>query len=328
MEELIFRSLRGDASDLDERQLRRWRLSSAENEAYYQEIVRLWSLDAGDRPEGSPPPPPGLESILKTAESRRTSALPLTRRVARGHSQWVAGAVAIAAMLVALFGISLLRSVPDHSPGLNVANFATGEEETVMVTLNDGSFVRLAPSSRLRFGDREDEREVWLEGRAFFAVAHDSVRPFSVRTQAGEALVLGTRFEIHVQDDDMRLAVSEGEVSLSTDEDRVGVRAGEVAHLTGRSPPSVVQVDDVFEFIEWPQGLLIFQATPLDQVARELAYHFGVSLVIPDPAVGRRTVTGWFVDEEFEEVLTAVCRATQTRCSIEADSVRVRPKLP
>lgn len=238
---------------------------------------------------------------------------------------WLTPALAAAAVILLAVGGLWYRSTRPWNPAFGVREFATGSLQTVTVTLADGSFVRLAPNSRLRLPPGGDKRQVWLDGRAYFAVRSDSTHPFTVHTNAGDALVLGTRFELKVDGDDLRLAVVEGHVRLASTDASVAVSAGEVSQMKRGGAPSVIKVKDVTKLLDWPDGLLIFQSTPLAQVGDALEHHFDVTVDISDSLVARRVVTGWFAEESLDEVLTAVCRATQSRCSLDGKHVSISP---
>jgi transmembrane sensor len=335
MDDLILRSLQGRAGDLEARILRKWREESPANEAHYRQLARVWHLESRGLPDGAPPSLPSLERVIGAAEARRAASgggpgpgRPHPRF--RGWRRPLAG-VAMAA-LAAAAGLMLVVGLPETDPtdvapsrSFAAAEFTTGSNQSVTVNLNDGSYVRLAPYSRLQVTAEDGVREVWLEGRGYFAVASDPDRPFTVRTRMGDALVIGTRFEVDVRDENLRLVVTEGHVALSTGSERVDVRAGDVIHLAGSGTPVVEQVEDVHQFLDWPKGLLVFHSTPLEQVARELGDHFGIPFEISGPGVADRKVTGWFDDETLEEVLSAVCRATDTRCVTNGGVVRMTP---
>src|SRR5437870_3238042 len=122
--------------------------------------------------------------------------------------------------------------------------------------------VRLLPEAQ--------RREAWLEGRAYFAVAKIEGQPFEVRTRTGTAQVLGTRFDLSVDDNGLRLMVAEGRVALSADGKRVDVKAGEVSQVIAGSSFSVTRVPDVLSLMDWKGSFLAFQSTPLKDVAREI----------------------------------------------------------
>jgi len=336
MDDLILRSLQGRAGDLEVRILRKWRDASPANEAHYRQVARVWHLERPGLPDGAPPPRPPLDRVIGAAETRR-AASGEGRGPGRAHPRfrrWRGPVTGVAmAALAAAAGLLLVVGLPETGPtsdpatsrSFAAAEFTTGSNQSVTVNLNDGSYVRLAPYSRLQVMADDGVREVWLEGRGYFAVASDPERPFTVRTRMGDALVIGTRFELDVKDENLRLVVSEGHVALSTGTERVDVTAGDVIHLAGSGTPVVEQVEDVHQYLDWPDGLLVFHSTPLEQVARELGDHFGVPFEISGPGVSDRKVTGWFDDETLEEVLSAVCRATNTRCVTNGGLVRMTP---
>lgn len=313
MYDLIARSLQGELTLLEQRNLNGWRRASPENERLYQELVWMWRQRPEVLPQGVPPSAPSAEDLLRGARGREPSDR-LKRVLARGLP-WVGLAAGVAAL-----ALGLPHGAPSQAQadcGFGVSHFNTNPTETLTVALNDGSFVRVAPGSRLEVGATQQCREVRLEGRAFFAIARDEGKPFLVRTRLGDAQVLGTRFEVRVEHSNLRLAVAEGTVALASPTGSVTLRQGDVSHLVEGQQPSVIHTDDIDGLLDWPGGTLLYQATPLSQVVRELERHFNVAVVMADSTLGARRVTGSFTNENLEDVLTAICRATGARCSIK-----------
>jgi ferric-dicitrate binding protein FerR (iron transport regulator) len=163
-------------------------------------------------------------------------------------------------------------------------------------------------------------RDVWLDGRAYFSVAKQDGRRFRVRTALGQAVVLGTRFDLRAQDGELHLVVVEGRVALSAGNDEVPVEAGQVSGvIAGRITPAV-SIPDARAEVDWIGHFLVFDGTPLLSAASELARVYGVAIRIEAPALEARTITGWFSDQTYDEVVTAVCRVVKARCTV-ADSV-------
>lgn len=311
-------------SDVESKILQRWRQATPENDEDFAQVVHLWRIGVPPLPPGEAPSRPELQPILTEAETRRAEVSPIRRGILARCRHWLTPSAAAAALVVLGFGLAKLGLEPSEVGGLGAAEFTTGSNETVSVTLNDGSFVRLAPDSRLRVIDTSrDRREVWLEGRGFFAIASHATRPFYVTTRAGVTQVLGTRFEVRVEEGGMRVAVVEGRVLLQAGGERVEVAGGEVSHVKDGSRPSVVKVSNVHELLHWPGGLLAFQATPLSQVVVELEAHFGIEFDIADPSVAERRVTAWFGVESFDEVVTTICRVVDAQCAFDGERVTV-----
>lgn len=73
---------------------------------------------------------------------------------------------------------------------------ATAQPHTIRLT--DGTRVRVAPGGQLKYPGRfaAQHRTVYLQGEAFFDVAHDKAHPFRVYTRQLVTTVLGTSFRV------------------------------------------------------------------------------------------------------------------------------------
>lgn len=70
---------------------------------------------------------------------------------------------------------------------------------------------------------------------------------------------------------------------------------------------------------------LVFQSTPLEQVARELEQHYDIRVRVVDEGVAQRTVTAWFTDESVEDVLMMICRVADVHCSLSDGLATIEP---
>jgi len=324
IDDLILRSFEGRLSELEQRQLQRWLQTDPGNQRRFDELRRVWQLapPAGDSATIAPPDP---ALLMREAERRRADA---TRaRALRGwRSPWLVGLAAAALLVVAgRFALERRARTAAREP-FRAEEFRTRAGETATLLLSDGSYVRLAPSSTVRVEPRREMREVELRGRAFFAVASDSSRPFVVRTPIGTARALGTQFEVRTEGDRLRLAVVEGRVALSTGRATVEVGESQVGHARADGEPTVVAVDNIYDLLRFPGGLLVYQTMPLQNVIRELEYHFQVQIEVTDSALARREFTGSFGNESFDEVLTSICRAVGAVCSVADGRAAIAPR--
>jgi transmembrane sensor len=322
VEEAIIRHLQGRASASEVAALERWRRSAPENEVRYAELARLWAVTGAAEPAAIASVSPSAAELLGGA--RRGAATQGTA-AARRRSRGIAVALAAAALIVLALGITWPRSGAPEGDLFAASEFTTGPAERVTATLRDGSVVRLAPNSRLRVVASAEAREVWLDGKAYFAVATQAGRPFIVRTRAGDALVLGTRFEVKVEETELRVVVVEGRVALSAAEETVEVGAGEVSQVVAGRAPSLERIEDVTPELEWLGNFLVFQDTPLTEVAREIEQQYGVRVLLPDREVAERTVTASFTDRSVEEVLMVVCRVVDAHCSLRGTVASIEP---
>jgi transmembrane sensor len=307
VEDLIARVLEGVADIGEQDQLEDWRRAKPENERTFQEFARVWELGEDRTLAAIISSPPPLERITIEAERRRAQVIPFVRPRKPGRMRFAWAAAAVMAIAAGV-GVAIIVEEPRLV-------LVTGPSETSTTQLSDGSIVRLGPDSRVEVRGT-DQRSVHLEGSAFFAVATDSATPFMVHTEAGLAEVKGTRFEVRAAADSLRLVVVEGRVNLSAAGSNVEVDHGAVSRIvTGLAPSSPEEVD-VWRLLEWPGGLLIYQATPLDQVVKEVGAFFDRPIILRNAQLSKTRVTAWFEDQSFEEVVTTVCAVVGADCRL------------
>lgn len=328
MDELILVSLKGEATLAEERELLRWRRESDENERYYQEFARAWQLAEGGDELLFPGPVPTAADVIRIAEAELDEATSSRPRRARNlvHGWGMRVAAAAAMVLLGFFAADLRTDEPPLDLGYGADEFVTGAGETATVSLRDGTVVRLAPESRLRLTGDMREREVHLAGRAYFAVAKREGKPFRVRSSAGEVTVLGTRFDLQTDREDLRLVVVEGRVAVAARGHETEVGAGEMSRVVEGTLLPVSRVPDVHTQIDWLGRFLAFQATPLADVARELELQYQVRVEITDPELAGRTITTWLADRSLEDVLRIVCAVALAECSAGDGVVTIQPQ--
>ncbi len=314
--ERIVRCLQNRLRDGEDGELARWRAQSPENERYYQEMQQLWWCAREASPESVAPRPSAAFLLARSGAPREVAAW---GRAGVWRSAWLRAAAVV--LLVGL-GYAGARYPRSASP-LGVTEFTTGNSEMVTVRLADSTTVRLGPRSRLTIDATPGGRTVRLDGHAFFAVAKRAGKPFVVRTRVGQVTVLGTRFDVNVNNDDLRLLVVQGRVALKASGEQVQVGANEMTHVVAGSRPSTVAVSDVQSMLAWMGGTLVFQDTPARQAVEEIENRYRVQVEL-DPGLADRTVTAEFTGQSFEEVLTVLCRVIVARCVIEGTVAQVR----
>jgi transmembrane sensor len=320
MDELIVRHMNGETTDLEEHTLRRWRTESPDHERKYREVAGLWRLssEGGGEVVG----PPAVGSIVAEAERRRHAESLRTKRRKALRSPWLGYGLGAAAVLTLLTFMLVDREGDAGGSLLSPVESHASAGDVVTMSLSDGSVLRLAASTTVEFPRAEDRREVALAGRAFFAVA-SSPEPFVVHTALGDVTAHGTRFEVSVQQSEIRVVVVEGVVSLGRSDISAEVIAGQVAYLSEDTGVRVVSRDDVWSLLDWTGGLLLFQATPLSEVAEELERHFGLDVILAEELASLR-ITAWFADEGVEEVVSAICVVAGAECRIDDASITIR----
>lgn len=154
--------------------------------------------------------------------------------------------------------------------------------------LADGTRATLNPGSVLCYQPHKAPRQVSMRGKVLYEVVHDPAHPFTVSAPSATVTVLGTVFQVEADDNGTRVDVSEGRVRFSG-------TAGESLILTAGQGASLREGVPVRE-----KSVFRFDATPLEEVLKELSVYYGVSL---SSDAREKRLTGTFSTGSLDEIL-------------------------
>lgn len=330
--ELLVRYVAAVATDAEREEVERWLGASPEHREILDgvraaiaqsrrelspkdEAAMLASLKreiAAAAPDGSARPP------LKIVRDDRARTVRLTFPARR--SPWLARVRAAAAAVLIVgagaAGVWLLDSPSrQEQVGEEPTVVATRRGQRLSVRLADNTVVVLAPASRLEVapGYGKPERRVRLEGEAAFTVEHDEARPFAVETRRAVARDLGTWFVVRAYEDDSatEVVVAEGLVAVAPAEDAASAAAvdsvlvtpGQLARVGADGQLGVTRGVAVERYFAWTEDRLVFENTPLAEVAARIERWYDVEVRLADPATATWPVTVTFEHERPEDVL-------------------------
>ncbi len=229
-----------------------------------------------------------------------------------------------------------LGEAPAPAP-VAAKEYRTTRGQRLALKLADGSSILLAPASVLRidpaYGARA--RPVALEGEAYFDVAHDAARPFSVRTSRTVARDLGTRFVVRAYADEpvTDVVVAEGRVAVG----RIGAAPGQLAdsllldpgtrgRLSADGALTLATTVNLDGYLDWTEGRLVFRNTPLPDALRRIGRWYDVDIRLAGPGLATRTLTASFHREPAAEVVRLV--ATTFGLRVERDGAAFVLRAP
>jgi transmembrane sensor len=250
---------------------------------------------------------PALAEALAScaAGGRLSNADVRAMRAARRRNVATAGAAALA--LVAGVG-AWLGLQPAPVPAPTMLHYATARGEQRTVRLADGSMVRLNGATRIAISLASDRREVRLEsGEAYFDVAHDATRPFTVRAGTSDARVLGTAFDIDLRREQVDLAVYRGAVRFGPQRDggtSVVVKAGWRSHFAAGAAAAPRRFDVAQQ--DWRSGWLDTEGMKLGDLVEILNRRGGSLVLPPSAALADMPVAGRFRLDDPGQLLDAI----------------------
>ena len=210
----------------------------------------------------------------------------------------IAASVLLAALLI---GFLIRNSVPSETV------VATQYGETREFTLPDGTDVFLNANSTIRYAADETPREVWLEGEAYFQVVKQKnavtkrADDFKVHTKNLTVRVLGTRFVVDSRKEQVVLDEGKVEVQPRTDyQSHLSLAPGEMAVLNQKTNQIKITRVNSYDYIAWKDNQLIFDETPLYEIAQLLEERYGYEVKFADPATRQETFNGTFPADDLQ----------------------------
>ena len=302
----------------------------------------------------------GLERMRREEEAAPVRTLPVVRRLGDGGAlpaeESVAGSsavpvagplrigrrvwwIAAASVLVLVAGAALflrLRNSGGAEKAAPVAMLTAGRGARKFAKLPDGTQLWLNAGSRivLARGFSQDQRELTLEGEAFFDVKHDEQHPFVIHTGAYEVRVLGTALNVRAYpgESSMETTLIEGKaevglagnpqsaILLHPNEKVIFPREGENYE---RRPIVPDRTDGTIAETSWTKNKLVFRNETLADMSTRLERWYNITIVFDDKRYQQDTISGTFPDMPIDEVMHALRITSGFQYKIEKDTVHI-----
>lgn len=215
-------------------------------------------------------------------------------------------AAATVAMLIAMSGW-LYNIVSDSEPAFIVASNNTGIVQKV--TLPDGTIINLNTCSRLTYPESFSgkSREVFLDGEAYFDVAHDKRHPFIVRAGELKIRVLGTKFNVNASTlvPQITATLIEGSIEAVTGKKNILMKPNQqLKYDTSSGRVSLTELTNASREIRWTQNVWVLSDTPLLDICQRLEQQFNIKIIIMnDELIGKSFTGEFYTNESLESIL-------------------------
>ena len=218
-------------------------------------------------------------------------------------------------------------------PGWQQA-LATPHGRIARHALPDGSTLTLDADSAIEAAYFGNRREVHLlRGSAFFAVARDPQRPFSVRAGAALVTVLGTRFEVALHGEALRpgasVTVESGRVRVTPRDGAapIDLQAGEALRIApDGAARRQARLAGTATVAAWRDGWLSFSGMPLAEAAQRISRYRRQPVQVA-PEVAALAVSGEVRIAQADEWLRLLPRLLPVQVRAGADgALNVLPR--
>ena len=184
-----------------------------------------------------------------------------------------------------------------------------------MIILPDQSTVELNANSTLRVkSDWENQREVWLEGEAFFEIKPKTAKtgeriPFLVHTDELVVNVVGTEFNVLTRRGETQVGLSSGKVKLALNKEDtppIDMQPGDwVAFSQDKQQLKKNQVAPD-AYTAWRNHHFLFDGHTLAEVKTMLEDYYGYQVRLENTGLAQRTFSGQFPADRLDLLLEAI----------------------
>ncbi|MBB5286439.1 ferric-dicitrate binding protein FerR (iron transport regulator) [Rhabdobacter roseus] len=278
-----------------------------------------------------------VQAALRRAQAQETNLRPISTPTPSPfyRSRWLA-----AASVVVLLGLGWLiyrttnasdaqvlyqaQTQEVVQKGLQLVEVVNEGTSPKSVALPDGSSALLSPRSRLSFPHEfePNQRQVFLEGEAFFEVTKNADRPFRVQASELTTEVLGTSFTVraYAKDADFKVVVKTGKVFVFSQSKTTEVPTSREVEGLLLTPNQQAlfdrrQIRLSRSLVEEPEVVVpptvnqtfTYRGTPVKEVFEALEKAYGVEIIYDEEVLAACTITAELGEEPLFKKLDWIC---------------------
>ena len=239
-----------------------------------------------------------------------------------------AAAVLVGAALVFVF--THTRTLPEQVQGGSFI-VQTDNSDRSFTQLPDGSRIWLNKGTKIEYNQQFGigNRNVLLNGEAYFEVAKNKKLAFIVKTKSIDVTAMGTSFNVNAYDDG-------NEVTTTLYTGKVNVQSTLTGYKTILNPFEVAVFSKTKDKITtyvftgpdkpvWMEPEFRFDMLPLIDITKQLEHNYNVVFVYRNQKIKHLKFSGTFDrDEKLDEILRVIKINTNIDYAIKNDSVIIK----
>ena len=217
------------------------------------------------------------------------------------------------------------------SPIFNTLQIPRGGE--YFLTLADGTEVWLNAETEIRYPVQftGDKRVVYLDGEAYFTVAPDKNKPFTVVSTHASVSVLGTQFNFRAYPDerDVQTTLVSGSVIMQSEKYKQQIKLvpGEQGVLEKNSAKLMKQEVNTYLYTAWKDGRFAFRDARLEDLFNILARWYDLSVFYQSPEAKDTRFTGDLnKTDDFKSILKIIEQNERVIFTVNQRTVFIQAK--
>ncbi len=235
------------------------------------------------------------------------------------------------ALFISLLGVLFTKTTLKQDEFLTDNVIVVPKGEIRKIILPDNTLVFLNSDTRLSYNSAFGEkfREVYLEGEAYFEVAHNADIPFIVQTLENEIKVIGTSFNVKAYPDEgiHQITLEKGKIAVSDQNQKSYLLDPNQTYLLLRSNGSakVFSTENIKDYSSWTEGKVIFRNRRFVDIAKDFERSYNVVFDIQNNQILDNRYTGEFSrDDSILKILEIIKKTSYFEFKVEGDTIIIK----
>ena len=319
----IKKYLSGKSSHDEQKELLLW-IRTEKNLKEFQLIKEEWKAETKDEAVSSEFAP-----SWKSIQNRMMEQL----QQEVGRKQRTLNFFRYAAVFLVLIAVpALIYTLSTNKPEapLTYTTVAADYGQISKVVLPDSSVVWINSGSAIKYNNRYSatNRDIELEGEAFFKVTHNPDVPLIVSNADLRVKVLGTEFSVsaYSEEESIQVVLEKGKVELTSATDarfRQELKPGEMASFSKEKKELAINSVNTNLYTSWKDGLINIYNLPLSELVIKLEKRFNQKFEV-DEAIKNMPYTFTIKNEDLSSVLSLMEKITPVTAIQEKNVIKLK----
>lgn len=243
-----------------------------------------------------------------------------------------------AILLIPIIGIGIFYWVSQFSqPTVHFAETIAPRGQKSQIVLSDGTKVWLNSDTKIKYPGNFDknQRDVYLEGEAFFEVTKNAHQPFVVHTSGVNVKVLGTKFDVkaYSEEDQIETSLFEGKIDLLFENQQTKklvekeVTPGQSFIYLKSSHELTANRFPQDEIDGWKKNQLIFKDDSFNNLVRKVERWYDVKVIYDEKKFNdRRLTVELYEGERLDRLMEIIGLALSVDYKYEKGTIVLMPK--
>ncbi len=360
---LISKFLQNQCSLFEIETLKKWINEQPENLQYFEQMKKVWdSIELKSNPDKVDAGHSWAE-LGKTIDDREQKNIALQNHEKSNFKILLR----IAALVLISFGLSWFAfytyygNAIKNTEGMLELTVPRGSKS--VLKLADGTTIWLNSETTIRYPDKfsNKQRDVYIEGEAFFKVSKNKKWPFKVHTSDLDIIVLGTSFNVKSYPDEgiiettleegsiliektaksgkkqyismkpnQRVTLVKSESKLLLNEEQQNRKKDEVEEIQQKKAKKIKErfyLDentDTQLYVAWKNNQLVFKNERFESLAVKLERWYNVKIIIKNEQLKNYRFTGTFENETIEQAIAALQLTTKFSYKFEKNKIIIK----